>query len=169
MLCNPGCWTTGMVFLLGWERGQRVDSRVGGFKSSACGKEGFCLLRVETQCRCAVGAAGARPHGCDSGAWLPPGAGCPALCWVAPLAPCPGFGLSSALWGLLQWWQPLFREVEDTMPCWWLCRTALVVPGAATSLLVPWGKATSALPQPCSGSVGAALGDAVTSHRSTCT
>lgn len=80
-----------------------------------------------------------------------------------------GFGLSSALWGLLQWWQPLFGEVEDTMPCWWLYRTTLVVPGAATSLLVPRGKATSTLPQPCLGSVGAALGDTVTSHRSTCT
>lgn len=154
------------------ERVTCLGSRACGFKSSACLREGFCLLHVQTHFACAVGAAGARPHAYNSRAWLPPGVGCPALCWVAlvaPLAPCSGFGLSSALWELLQWWQPLFGEVGDTTPCWCLCRTTLLVPGAATSLLVPRGKATCALPWLCPGSVGAAVGDTVTSHRSTCT
>lgn len=139
---------------------------------SLCIQE-FSLLEGRfLHCVCAVGTPGAQLRGYDSRAWLSPDVGCPALCWVAPvapLAPFSGFGLSSALWGLLQWWQPLFGEVGDTMPYWWLCRTTLAVPGAATSLFVPRGKATSTLPQLCLGSVGAALGDTVTSHRSTCT
>lgn len=158
-----------MVFLLGWERGQHlwvsefVDSRVQlvGRKIFA-----FCIVHVlweHLELDSVVATAGL---GFPQMLAL----SCPVLGHPSgTTGTLSGFGLSSALWGLLQWWQPLFGEVEDTMPCWWLYRTTLVVPGAATSLLVPRGKATSTLPQPCLGSVGAALGDTVTSHRSTCT
>lgn len=145
-----------------------MGSRVHGFKSSACWKEGFCLLRVETHCVRGVGVAGAQPRGCSSRAWLPPGIVCPAVCWVAPVAPlAPALGLGSAqLSGdscsggsscLGRWGMPCHTGGCAGLLWWYLGLPPLCLCHGAKP------------PPPCLGSVGAALDDTMTFHRNTCT
>lgn len=118
----------------GLERGQHLwIQELCRFRSSACGKQDFCLLNVETRVSelwcgggwsladAVVATAGLSVQGLAS-----PGCGVvlPAVSLPGDRGgpagiSCCGFGFSSALWGdvLLQRWQPLSREVGDTLRC----------------------------------------------------